>query len=398
MQSILDNIKSRSLWAEHEFNEHFSEPKWRCFRCKTKLPTRDAFAEHLAREHGVKLSDHQLHAALSEAVEYVITPEFTKHPCPLCLQTDWKSRREYTTHVGRHLEEISLASLPRQEYDDWNSDAQRFLESDSSEKGLGHALKETKTTAHWQCSFCQKRFTRGGLLRAHLLTHTGKKPFVCSVCGKKFMHRNDIKRHERLHLDEAKSNSCKSQGTPPLTATSQVSSTNNALGRHFPTEAGRKCIKEEKEEVTENNNKNNQDGKQESPQAFSKPSSTKDDGISQDSSLPAATLAQPIALNNLQQDHPPERADYHGDNEPSLSDGSDSDGNDKEEDDDDNGDSNGNRAADDDSIEEKKTTLQALSFESLLVRMKYCSTEFGGIKSAYCFFSHMTFCCSVVSY
>lgn len=45
--------------------------------------------------------------------------------CPLCLQNGWNSTRQFTTHVGRHLEQIALASLPRDVESDSEANSQR---------------------------------------------------------------------------------------------------------------------------------------------------------------------------------------------------------------------------------------------------------------------------------
>lgn len=58
------------------------------------------------------LTGHRLTAAILEAKEMTLTPTFKDHECPLCLQSGWQTKKSYATHVGRHLEEISLACLP----------------------------------------------------------------------------------------------------------------------------------------------------------------------------------------------------------------------------------------------------------------------------------------------
>ncbi|XP_061620869.1 zinc finger protein 84-like isoform X2 [Phyllopteryx taeniolatus] len=52
------------------------------------------------------------------------------------------------------------------------------------------------------CSVCGKRFSEKGNLRTHTITHTGDKPFACSVCSKRFTLKTDLVRHERTHTGE----------------------------------------------------------------------------------------------------------------------------------------------------------------------------------------------------
>ncbi|KAN0085427.1 hypothetical protein V8E54_001894, partial [Elaphomyces granulatus] len=114
-KDALKTFPSRKLWADHEFNEHFTRVQWRCFTCNITTITQQLFVEHLITSHNTALAGHRLTAAISEAKETVLKPEFKDHQCALCSQAGWQTRKAYATHVGQHLEEISLACLPRDE-------------------------------------------------------------------------------------------------------------------------------------------------------------------------------------------------------------------------------------------------------------------------------------------
>lgn len=56
-----------------------------------------------------------------------------------------------------------------------------------------------QTTDRYQCSICQKAFSRPSSLKIHSYSHTGEKPFKCKYegCGKYFSVRSNMKRHEK---------------------------------------------------------------------------------------------------------------------------------------------------------------------------------------------------------
>nr|XP_027221464.1 transcription factor Sp5-like [Penaeus vannamei] len=56
---------------------------------------------------------------------------------------------------------------------------------------------ERPFVCHW--IFCNKAFTRSDELQRHLRTHTGEKRFQCEECGKRFMRSDHLNKHVKTH-------------------------------------------------------------------------------------------------------------------------------------------------------------------------------------------------------
>ena len=47
----------------------------------------------------------------------------------------------------------------------------------------------------WKCPFCPKIMNYGFMIRKHIKTHTGEKPFVCKYCNYSAIQKHHLKNH-----------------------------------------------------------------------------------------------------------------------------------------------------------------------------------------------------------
>ncbi|PYI05739.1 hypothetical protein BO78DRAFT_407943 [Aspergillus sclerotiicarbonarius CBS 121057] len=135
-KDALKTFPSRKLWADHEFNEHFTQVQWCCFTCNIITDSQELLVDHWSISHTIVLAGHRLTAAISEAKGTVLKLDFKDHKCALCSQADWRTRKSYANHTGQHLEEISLACLPRDESDSSENDLNTDTSSNATTSGV----------------------------------------------------------------------------------------------------------------------------------------------------------------------------------------------------------------------------------------------------------------------
>ncbi|CAJ1061596.1 zinc finger protein 90-like [Xyrichtys novacula] len=104
--------------------------------------------------------------------------------CDQCNKT-FASEKSWMTHIELHkLKPFWCLSC-----------AKGFFSEDSLEKHLlNHDLRK------YSCNICSKSFRLHTQLMHHLNTHTGAKPFQCTVCGTSFSHPGNLISHRKKHV------------------------------------------------------------------------------------------------------------------------------------------------------------------------------------------------------
>jgi len=118
--SALVTFPDRKSWAQHEFSCHRSDVIFKCDDCDRELTNEAAFSAHVEEYHVAKPSNTQL-LALAAAAREIRHHPANEQLCPLCLQNGWQDERKFITHVARHMEDIALGAVPRN--DDTDTEA-----------------------------------------------------------------------------------------------------------------------------------------------------------------------------------------------------------------------------------------------------------------------------------
>ena len=120
-KDALKTFPTRAMWETHEFDQHRFDTSLCCSVCRCDVPTEDREA-HVQAAHGLHLKEKPL--AISLGLHEQRRPhEAALLSCPLCLSVPGKSRRDFVTHVGKHMESIALTALPRANDSDSESDS-----------------------------------------------------------------------------------------------------------------------------------------------------------------------------------------------------------------------------------------------------------------------------------
>ena len=126
----IDSFATRKAWADHEFSVHRTTKIWVCNDCAARFSEKASYREHAYSSHGNVLMRNQLEALVNSAETRVGISE--DNLCPFCSEKPGTKSRAFAMHVGRHMEEVALAVLPRDsEFEDDQGSAGSSIDSSS---------------------------------------------------------------------------------------------------------------------------------------------------------------------------------------------------------------------------------------------------------------------------
>jgi uncharacterized Zn-finger protein len=78
-----------------------------------------------------------------------------------------------------------------------------------------HAKTTNQASKRYRCNICGKGFSRPSSLTTHTYSHTGEKPFKCTVegCGRQFSVVSNLRRHGKVHANQNNASSSASSSS-----------------------------------------------------------------------------------------------------------------------------------------------------------------------------------------
>jgi len=99
----------RADWIDHMKQDHWRS--WLCpFGCLGDFASPRGFGDHIEEHHSTEIQAQNIDALQTLASNSDLSK--VKGECPLCLGFRVTSERQYGSHVGTHLEQLSLFALP----------------------------------------------------------------------------------------------------------------------------------------------------------------------------------------------------------------------------------------------------------------------------------------------
>lgn len=187
--------------ADCEVKQDDALPKMICLSCVLDAQNAFRFKKRCEESH------QQLWRMLNDKQkqnEYDSNNGITTHSHEWNIGELDSVKQEVVESLG--IDSWEVTWLPKQEdevsspvaVDSCKSDS--ILRQGSSKANKARSNSKRKKNVRISCPHCPKVFSRRGNLQAHLLVHSGERPFTCEYCSSTFNHPSNLKKHTRMHL------------------------------------------------------------------------------------------------------------------------------------------------------------------------------------------------------
>ncbi|XP_073966416.1 uncharacterized protein [Choristoneura fumiferana] len=164
-------------------------PTLRCRTCKVRFESQDAIEKHRQEQPGGKCDDR--HSS-----------------CPRCGEVCANEQDLLTHRMEQHGLEVFTCDMCGKSFESRSSvethmDRVHFLIQPPKLRGRRHHPRLARDAAP-VCEHCGKHYQSMAQLKTHLNTHTGIRPFKCTLCPKTYLTVQGLKAHEPFHTGARK--------------------------------------------------------------------------------------------------------------------------------------------------------------------------------------------------
>ncbi|CAL9692222.1 unnamed protein product [Knipowitschia caucasica] len=94
--------------------------------------------------------------------------------------------------------------FPRQKSPSLPSSFGQYSQSDSLEESHGKKDQKPKKPGKYICHFCGRACAKPSVLKKHIRSHTGERPYPCVPCGFSFKTKSNLYKHRKSHAHAIK--------------------------------------------------------------------------------------------------------------------------------------------------------------------------------------------------
>ncbi|XP_073165025.1 zinc finger and BTB domain-containing protein 46 isoform X3 [Lepidochelys kempii] len=170
-----DDISSQSLWS--------SDMGYGSLRIKE---------EQISPSH---YGGNELRSAKDSAIQNTFSEQGAGDGWQPTGRRKNRKNKETVRHITQQVETDSRASSP----------VPSFLSASGWPYNSRDPINEfTVIRKKFKCPYCSFSAMHQCILKRHMRSHTGERPYPCEICGKKFTRREHMKRHTLVHSKDKK--------------------------------------------------------------------------------------------------------------------------------------------------------------------------------------------------
>ena len=199
-------IYSEKLQLDFHMRFHTGEFKFWCDKCLKGFIKKEHYENHMIANHKGRLLLCEYctksFQSISLLKQHVTGHENVKFWCEKCLK-GFIEKEHYDNHmIVNHKSRLLLCEYCAQPFKSMSVLKQHLKEhggkSDVSQ--VGQEKIKPNEDGRWQCPSCPKTYSRVSHLERHMPVHTGNFQFWCEICEKGFCQKTPYEDHMKKHV------------------------------------------------------------------------------------------------------------------------------------------------------------------------------------------------------